>query len=218
MTTFKTIAVAISSLLLACVSSSRAVMTINPTLEWLVCASDVVAVGKVSSCQTIKGPDQVIYEDCVLTVSEALLGTPAKEIHFTCRHFTDEPLKWKAPKAELLVCLSICKTPYDEPHLDHVFMPVDNINQSNPDSIIILDAPGERLFSGSFDQLTTKDDILRIARSTAATLAARRAANPSFEVTTRAIGIPFQSKAHSKFYGGSACFLKVPEFMYPSDE
>ena len=196
------------------------------SVEWLTCASDVVAVGKITSVKNSKGPGQVIYADCILTVSELIKGPPAKEISF-CYRYLSESFTWTAPQTDLLVCLSRYKTSYDEarlhlytaPHyearLHNLLMPT---NQDHPFSLITLPSTDRYVFGGQLKQLTARDSILQVARSAASAHASRRDSEPTFQLKPRRIDVDFDTEAWKVLYAGSSCFIQVPEFMFPESK
>ncbi|WP_395743578.1 HEAT repeat domain-containing protein [Prosthecobacter sp.] len=75
------------------------------SIESLTCASQIVAIGTLKEIKSVKGPDNRVFKDYVLTVSEIIKGSHAKEISFTY----DDPYsmdgKWRKPDQPLLVFL-----------------------------------------------------------------------------------------------------------------
>ncbi len=195
------------------------------TVEWLICASDVVAVGKITRTKTVKGPGDVFYEDCVLTVTESINNAPGKTIPFCYRRFSSESVEWLSAGGEFLVCLSIHKTPCDEARmhlytdpkyetrLHNLMMPT---SQGFPLSIIQLASPERFVMSNRSELLTTKDQILATARSAAEALRSYRVIHP--KTTIREARIRAKGEAARVLYGGSATFLIVPEFMAPATQ
>ncbi len=193
------------------------------SVEWLTCASDVVVVGKIISVKNTKGPGQVIYADCVLSVAELIKGPPAQEVSFCYRYLSDG-FTWTPPKTDLLVCLFRYKTPYDEARLQlytdpyyearlhNLLMPTTN---NYPFSIIELSSPERYVFDGQLKRLTTGDSILQVARSAESALASRRDSEPTFQLKPRRIWLDPDSEVSMTLYAGSACFIQVPEFMFP---
>ena len=201
----------------------RAEVSGSFSVEWLTCASDVVAVGKITVIKNSKGPGQVIYADCILTVSEIIKGPPAETIPF-CYRYLAKSYTWMAPQDEVLVCLTRYKTPYDEAQihlytdpyyearLHNLLMPT---SEHNPFSVISLSAPDRYVFSGQLKQLTTRDSILQAARSASAAFASRRGADRTFQLKPRQIWLEMGSDAWQILYRGSGCFIQVPAFMFP---
>ena len=222
MRTILTAAATAVALLLDC----RAEIAGADSVEWLTCASDVVAVGKITSVKNSKGPGQVIYADCILKVSELIKGPPAAELSFCYRYLSDG-FKWTPPTTEVLACLSRHKTPYDEARihlytdpyyetrLHNLLMPT---NDNYPHSIITLSSPERFVFGGQLKQLTTRDSILQAARSAASALASRRVSEPTFQLRPRRIDVDFDTEAWKILHAGSSCFIQVPEFMFPESK
>lgn len=211
------------TLLLPC--SSHAENMAARTVEWLVCASDVVAVGKITRIKTVKGPGDVFYEDCVLTVTESINNASAQTIPFCYRRFSSDSVEWLSAGGEFLVCLSIHKAAYDEARmhlytdpdyetrLHNLLMPT---SQNFPRSIIQLASPERFVMSNRSELLTTKDQVLATARSAAEALRSYRATHPKAAI--RESRIPAEGEAAGVLYGGSATSLIVPEFMVPAPQ
>jgi len=218
------------SLILGCLATARGEVHSAKTVEWLTCQADVVAVGKIASVKSVKGPGDVVYEDIVLAVSEAIRGVSVKELTFCYRHFSGERADrngWMNSKGELLVFLSIPKAPYDErrihldtrpyygTRLDGLLVPT---NDCYPRSIIDLSAPERFVFDGHLNQLTTRDAILGSTRFADIALLSRLTTDSSFKATPRSVELPFRSPAWKILFGGSTCYLVVPEFMFPESK
>ena len=55
----------------------------------MTCEAQVVAVDKITSITSAKGPGDVIYEDCVLSVSESIKRPAAKKLKFAAGFFPE---------------------------------------------------------------------------------------------------------------------------------
>ena len=189
------------------------------TVEWLVCASDVTAVGKITRTKTVKGPGDLIYEDCVLTVTEPINNASERNVPFCYRRFSGDSVEWLKSGGEFLVCLSVHKTPYDElrvtnpyyhARLNNVLTPT---SQHHPRSIIDLSSPERYVMSGHSKLLTTKDQILQTARSASKAFFDYRKSHPDAGIQETII--PAKGEADRVLFAGSATFLIVPGFMFP---
>jgi hypothetical protein len=82
-----------------------AIMGID-SIEWLTCSAQIVAVGTLKEIKPVKGPNNELYEDYVLTVTEMIKSPLQKELAFT-RHAPGRPDEsWKKVGQTLLVFLS----------------------------------------------------------------------------------------------------------------
>ncbi len=80
------------------------------SVEWMVCASDTVAVGTFKEIKPEKGTNGVIDEHCVFNIKEMIKGKPDKEITFVYRHSAEARKDWQpGPGEEVLVFLSTRK-------------------------------------------------------------------------------------------------------------
>ncbi len=190
-----------------------AASVIMPTLEWITCVSDVVAVGKIVSVKTIQGPGDRFYEECELDVSEVIKGSVGHRLSFCYRHDAGEKTSWKDTKGEVLVCLSVdAESDRDEPGLKGR---LGNLREFGPLAVIDLKKPVSILFNALGEQLTTRVSVLRVAHAAADALAGRRAKDPKFDASSRWIEVPSGSDAGRTLSTLSSNALKVPEFMFP---
>ena len=175
----------------------RAEINTASTVEWLTCESEIVAVGKLTTVTATRGPEEVVYEDCVLSVSEAIKGTTAEKLMFCCRHLTGDPPEWLQAKGELLVFLSVCKEPYSELHLRNVLVPV---RKDQPPPVFDLSKLKKHMYSKDMKTLTEPAEVLKIARAWATSTV-------SHSLWAK---VPFDSPIFRDLYAGSSCFLIVP--------
>lgn len=201
------------ALCLAISSVVRAEIMVATSVEWLTCNSEVVVVGKIKQITTINGAHSVIYEDCVVEVSEVLKGDiKDKQITFCLRTFSLFPTA-KAlmnSKDGVLFFLSTSKENGSEAHLNNKLVPS---SEQFPLSIVDLSNPPKNLFNMKFMALTKGEDILRDCRSTLTTLKKYQADNPKQEVKRHYLKVPFETDAYKLLYSDSACYLYVPDFM-----
>ena len=114
------------------------------SIEWLACDAEVIAVGYLKEVRESKGPGEVIYEDCVLVVTELL-----------------KPSLQKNEGAQLLVFLSTSKDHGPEKRLDGVLVPT---SKSFPLSLVDLSKPGKYLIDTKFNVLESGREVLEAAR------------------------------------------------------
>jgi hypothetical protein len=179
------------------------------SLEWLACASEVIVLGQITSSRVEKGPGDVIYEDCVLRVTETIKGKETREISFCYRHFPRDDISWLRPRAELLVFLSrwqdsyederihLYVNPYYEARMHKLLVPTQN---REPLSVFDLRNPPHHVFDRDGRQLLQRDEILSIARAWAKA--------PIVNYLER--DAAYDSDAFQQLRSGSAVWLKVP--------
>ena len=152
----------------------RARELVDATVEWLTCESQTVAVGKLVSVHSVKGPYEVVCEDCVLSVTEVLKGPPARNLNFCYRHLSEGRPDWMTSKGDLLVFLAVHQDrftdqeaasltdPYYEARLHGLLMPVDE--QRRPPVFDLSHLPKD-VYSQELTSLTKPEEILRIVRA-----------------------------------------------------
>ena len=134
------------------------------SIEWLACDAEVIAVGYLKEVRESKGPGEVIYEDCVLVVTELLKPSLQKnEVSFTFIRFNHDPSMavWMHDGAQLLVFLSTSKDHGPEKRLDGVLVPT---SKSFPLSLVDLSKPGKYLIDTKFNVLESGREVLEAAR------------------------------------------------------
>jgi hypothetical protein len=156
--------------------NAHAAITGTDSIEWRTCRAGIVAVGRISEVRTTVWRS-VLYEDCVLEVTENIKGSALKQIPFTFRHVTDKQVKWHYPKGEVLVFLSVWEDrstdeqiaaghysdPHDETrlHKRHVPLGGGKIPERHP--IISLTDPIEAVFDREMNPVKDKDALLALS-------------------------------------------------------
>lgn len=131
------------------------------TLEALGCEAEVIAVGRLLDWKTEKGEGEQIYEHCLLQVTEAIKGSPPRELRFSYLHWerNDDP-PWRRPRVELLVALRRGGDRYGQGRRDSLF-PVED---HDPFSIFNLRQPPDDLFDRTGHRVTERSKILSTIR------------------------------------------------------
>lgn len=182
------------------------------SVEWLTCASEIVATGRVVKVSSVKGPGDVLYTDCVFEVAEAIKGPPLKEITFCYRELTEKKPEWLTPGREFLVMLSRWKDSYTdaqiasgafadpsyEARMHNLLVPTSG--GQLPLSLIDLSQPLKNLYTKDARTLTDKSELLGICR----------AWSKSPVSNSLMQEVPIESPIHRELWGGSAVFLIVP--------
>lgn len=148
--------------------------TVTATVEWLTCEAQTVAFGKLVAVHSVKGPYEVVYEDCVLSVSEVLKGPPAQNLKFCYRHLSEEQPDWMTSKGDLLVFLAIHQDrftdqeaanltdPYYEARLHGLLMPIDI---ELPQPVFDLTKLPKDIYSKELTLLTKPEEVLQTIRT-----------------------------------------------------
>ena len=175
--------------------SVHAEVMVGCSIEWLACEAEVIAVGKIASTTSVKGPGDVTYEDCVFSVTEHIKGMPAKELKFCHRRMSAEKPAWTTSKSDLLVFLSVHKT--GDARLNGLLMP---LGEQQPFPIFELSNIQKGAYSTDMTILTSQEAILGIVRSWASSKIEHFLWVP----------VPPGSPIERTLFAGSSVFLKVP--------
>ncbi len=151
-------------------------------MEWLTCEAQTVAVSKLVDVHSVKGPYEVVYEDCVLSVSEVLKGPPAQTLKFCYRHLSEGQPAWMTSKGDLLVFLAVQQdrftdqeaanltNPYYEARLHGLLQPID---VQYPSPIFDLSNFPKGIYSKDSTLLTKPEEVLRAVRTWASSTITR---------------------------------------------
>lgn len=186
----------------------EAELSVTSSVEWLTCSSKIVAVGRMPKIASVKGPGEVIYEDCLLTVSESIKGDVGKEVAFSYRHFPEKEEDWKKPGQELLVFLSVWEDGYtDEQARNGLSSDTDMrmhgklVPTGMHSSFCIMTLSRlTYLFDKDMVRLADRDSVLALCR--------KWAASPIIHSVHK--DVPPDSEVWRKYYAGSAVWLEVP--------
>src|ERR1043166_909640 len=192
--------------------AARAEVIVGSSVEWMTCASDVVAVGRIEKVVTTRGPGDVFYDDCTVTVQEVIKGKVAgNQLVFCLRTLTAESAAkgWMKSQEPILLFLSKSQEHGSETHLDNMLVPTTD---QFPMSVIDLAAPGKFVMDTRFKVLTDKKAILSTCRKAAEQFAEHVKKNPGGKVGLEHMKVPVSSEAWRSLWAGSSCLLKAPVF------
>jgi hypothetical protein len=199
--------------LLLCATHVRAESAGARSVEWLACDAEVIAVGRLKEVRQVKGPGEVIYEDCTLALTELLKSTAQKdEVRFTFRRFKHHPsmADWMHDDAELLVFLSTSKDHGPEKRLDGALVPT---SMASPLSLVNLAEPGRFLIDIKFNVLKYGWEVLDATRGGLLALNNYQLSEGHKQVEMLRVEVPFNTEAQAALYAGSVCYLDIPGFM-----
>lgn len=174
-------------------------INVASSLEWIACSAELVVLGKSKEIKTTRGPGDVFYEDCVLTVERSFKkDLDGKEISFTLRRVGTGPTaeEWIDLPEGVLVFLVKSKDHGSERHLDGKWVPA---NHSGQPALIDVSRPAN-LYLREMKFVAGKMELLRVVEDWA-----KSSVKHSLHVE-----VPTDSPIFSKLYAGSACFLIVP--------
>lgn len=98
----------------------------------------------------------------------------------------------------------------EETHLNDKYIPTST---SHPLSIIDISSSNSKyVFSIDFKTVENKN-IVPVCREILAKLKKYQAENPEGKIKRHYLKVPFDSEIHKLLYGGSSCYLYVPDFM-----
>ena len=189
---------------------AQAAINGTASVEWLTCSSKIVAVGRISKITSVKGPGDVIYKDCILTVSESIKGDAGKEVSFCYRHFPEKEKSWEKPGQDLLVFLSAWKDrytdeeargggfsdPYYEIRMHGKLVPAGG--QSSFCIMTLSNLPD--LFDKDMARIADREAVLKLCR--------KWASSPI--VNSIQEEAPWDSEIQRKYYAGSSVLFEVP--------
>ncbi len=178
-------------------SAETAVVT---SLEWLTCSAELIVVGKIDAITTVKGPNDVAYEDCLVNVQRVIKGrVEGKQLAFTLRQLggvpTARPLL--KSKASALLFLSKSKNNGPEHRLDGQWVPTTGYITP---PVIDLSRPAESVYTKDMKPASDIDALLKTVE---------RWAKSRIE-HSMSVEVPFDSPIFSKLWGGSAVLMIVP--------
>lgn len=199
-------------LLFCSTSFANAEIIVGSSIEWLTVSSKVVAVGKIISVEKTKGEGSVIYETYIFQSSEIIKGSKkGKKFNFTVRTFSTEPVFGKLINTSDEIAVFLTDSGNDgEKFLQGKLVPT---NIQIPLSIFNIDKPNKYIINLNFNVLKNKDEILKTCRETVKAQTEYLKQNPVTSIKRFYLEVPFDTEAFSSLYGGSVCYLFVPNFM-----
>ena len=203
----------ISLLLVVWSSTALAEVFKSPTIEALVCQSDVVAVGTIVENYLFMEPEGIFYEGYTLQVDEVLVGTPTSRIDFICfNEWTLEKPMTLTPGECVITFLKLRdERSTGSKHVD-LLTPT---SRSYPHSIIRYDAPDRFLFDRYETVLKSGEEVLEVARIAAGEVEEWRAHNPDKPFKMCKVDVMPGGEAYGVPCHGPAFYLSIPEFMVP---
>src|ERR1017187_10345153 len=151
-------------------AAARSEVIVGASVEWLTCASEVVAVGRIEKIVTTRGPGDVFYDDCTVVVEDVIKGkVQGNNLVFCLRTLSAESAakRWMKSKEPILLFLSKSQKDGSETHLDNMLVPTTD---QFPISVIDLAAPGKYVIDSRFKVLAGKKGILSTCRKATAVL------------------------------------------------
>ena len=214
------VAVLLVVVVAASAGEARAEVNVGDSVEWLSTAAARVVVGKVVSLRAaVPGAEGKNRGLTLLTVqvAETIRGAPAAER--LCVGVRDvavpEYEQHRRDGTELLFFLgtSIQATSFEGRVCNH--WPLRG-GDARP-YVVPLARPGTRMLAaGTFKVLKQRAEILALSRDTVRRLTAA-ARNPKAKPPRRfLVEVPPDSEVYKVLYSGSACYLHVPDVLFPT--
>ena len=194
---------------------ATAEIMVGTSVEWLAASSNVVAVGVLEQTTEEKGLGSVIYESYKLKISKTLKGNKKqKEIDFVVRVVGRNSRIKEIAKSKELVIAFLSKTNghSTETFLNNKFVPT---NKLFPLSIINLDKPSKYVIDTNFKVLKEKKKIIGASKKALKLMQKFLKKDSNNKLERRVVEVPLDSEAFASLYGGSVCYLTVPNFIFP---
>jgi hypothetical protein len=197
---------------------ARAEIALAESIEWLAASADRVVVGRIVS---FKGADPGAQGKnrglalATVRVAETLKGAGDKDALCVGLRDVDERRAdgWRKDGTDLIFFLgtSIQATSFERRVCNH--WPLRG-GDALP-FVVPLEKPGNRLLGATtFKVLKQRGAILAAARDALRRLAAA-AGSPPRAAKRYFLEVPFESEVHKVLYSGSACYLYVPDLIFP---
>jgi hypothetical protein len=201
------------ALLISSGATARGAISGTSSLEWRVCEAKIVALGRITEVKTTVWKS-VLYEDCVLDVTENLKGLKLKQISFTFRHVEGNQAKWNYPKGDVLVFLTQWKDHYTdeqvalgqfadpsyETRMHKRWIPMGSGERPERYSVIPLDAALEPVYDREMNLVNGREALLSVCREWAM--------SPITHPIS--LDVPFGTPLHKQYYAMSAVLFAVP--------
>lgn len=211
------------SLLIAAPRSSRAEINMSESLELLVTKADWIVAGRITKLSPADPAARGKNSDLTLvivqpteTVKAPTREAPRPAVCIGVRGFAAATLaEYQKQGTELLFFLeqTIQATSYEKVLCD--LWPIRNQGSSQP-YIVSLSNPGKQLLSATtFKVLKDRATILAACKDTMKRFPWPDKRKPDDGPQAVFLELPFESEAFQALYSGSACFLYVPEGMFP---
>jgi hypothetical protein len=180
------------------------IIHIANSIDWLCYDANTIAIIKVESYHEEPLQDKTLSADCYITASITELYKGQKPLIYD--HIVVYSRlayigldKWKnLVGKEVLVFL---KDLGCDKHCSYAIMD-DN------SGMILPDSPAPKALTGDFKMIMKKDSLINYVKNCIKKLEGKTAKPYYLEV-------PFETEAHGALYAGSACYLIVPDILYP---
>lgn len=194
--------------------SASAEINIGNSIEWLCADAGLIATGRLKSYAKAEAGNNLWT--CTIETMEILKGTTESPLEFTINNIAEDSLKkYVSEQTTLLIFLKESEKPFKNKKVKTSWYIMETIN-SVP-ALINLLKPQEGLITAqTFSVLNYRDLIISVCR-----LCLKKIAEYEIQGETvfmNYLEIPFKTPAYSLLYSGSACYLTVPDFMFPESK
>ncbi len=194
--------------------SARSEINIGNSVEWLCADAGLIATGKLKSYTKAEGGNNLWT--CTIQTMEILKGTTESPLDFTINNITEDSLKkYVSEQSTLLIFLKESEKPFKNKKLKTSWYIMETVNSAP--ALINIFNPQEALITAyTFSVLNNRELIISVCR-----LCLKKIAEYEIQGKTvfmNYLEIPYQTPAYGLLYSGSACYLTVPDFMFPESK
>jgi hypothetical protein len=192
---------------------SKAEINLGNSVEWLCADAGMVATGTISSYTRCTTTGNIWV--CTFATVEILRGSTESPVYFTINLTEDSLKKYVSQKTPLLVFLKENEKPFKCKNTQAPWFAMETYN-SMPALINLNTTPIILLSGQGFMPIIGRETILSYTRSILMKLAGYEILEKT--VFMNYIEIPVTTSAFNLLYQGSACYLTVPDFMFPDSK
>jgi hypothetical protein len=193
---------------------SKAEINTGNSVEWLCADAGMIATGILQSHTKCTAGNNTYV--CTFLTGEIILGSTASPITFIISNFSDDSLKkYESQKTPLLIFLKEFEKNIKCLKSSTSWQVMECYN-SMP-AMINLDTPHRLLISAQgFLVLSKRETIISYCRIVLKKLAEYQIMGHT--VFMNYLKIPYETAVFNLLYQGSACYLMVPDFMFPDSK
>lgn len=187
----------------------RGEIIVASSVEWLTVASDVIANGRITSHERVKGPYAVVYDTYTLAPIELVKGSRKSPIVFILRQLKIEAAFEVGDEAIVFLSKSDGN---DDAFLTGKLVPT---NMQFPLSVTRSNAPEGFFISIAQKVLKNRTEILDTARSAKRAEEEYLKTKPRRTIKPHRLELPLHGEAFAALYRGSVTYLIIPSFLVP---
>lgn len=193
--------------------SAYAEIAVGYTAEWLSHQSAVIALAVPVKVENIKGPGEVWFTKTRFRLDDVIKGPESKGDTVTVYDFSYKKSdllsldKARKESKQFLVFAAVAEHMFKQIDGKYVFTQVRQFK-----SAYCADQRVTKLYTPHFRLLTKFDDLVQRSRKQATHEADLLRRYWKGTIVKKSLDVPGESEAYRDLWGGSACFLWVPEY------